>query len=124
MAVVVRWKLILALGAIAAAGSDKPAFVLQNTPERGEPFEHSPLKVNPPTFRWPPAKSAAEYEIQLTRSEELREPLTVNARETFYRPREPLAPGRSTRPRLPVTAAVQPSYGLRRWPGCAWPGAG
>ena len=94
MAVVVRWKLILATGAMAAADPDKSAFVLRNTPERGEPFDHSPLKVNPPTFRWPPAKSAASYEIQLARSKDLRDPVTATVRETFHRPREPLAPGR------------------------------
>ncbi|MCP5116469.1 MAG: DUF4962 domain-containing protein, partial [bacterium] len=81
----------LAFLLLAALG---PEFVLQNTPERGEPFEHSPLKVNPPTFRWVLVEGATGYELQLARSAELAGARRATAENTFWRPVEPLEPGR------------------------------
>ncbi|MCP5110885.1 MAG: DUF4962 domain-containing protein, partial [bacterium] len=81
----------LTLLLLAAFG---PEFILQNTPERGEPFEHSPLKVNPPTFRWVLVEGATGYELDLAQSPELTGARQAVAENTFWRSVEPLETGR------------------------------
>jgi hypothetical protein len=88
---------IAALAMVAAGGAGaagKIPFVLQDRIERPEPFRETPLKLNPPTFRWPETPKAAAWQIQLSRSAEFRNPTIMEAREAFHRPLKPLDPGR------------------------------
>jgi len=89
--------LLIALAAAAPAAGQappqsRPASRLQDAVQRPEPFAGSLLKTNPPAFRWPEAAGAFEVEIAGTRT--LRGATRVEVRETFYRPLNPLPPGR------------------------------
>jgi len=80
--------------ALPPGGAGDPPFLLQDRIERPEPFERTPLRVNPPTFRWPAQAATRGYEVQLSRSPEFHDAVTRSVRETFHRPPEPLAEGR------------------------------
>ncbi len=84
---------IAAAAAGAAPRAGFPRYVLQDRVERPEPFRESPLKVNPPTFRWPAVREAVAYEVQISRTTEFQRARTEQVREAFYRPLEPLEPG-------------------------------
>jgi hypothetical protein len=99
----------LAMTANPTATAAAPDFLLQNKPERLEPFRERPLQVNPPTFRWPTGRTpAAAYRLELARDPDFREPLVEVVRDLWFRPREPLAPGTwywRCRPELPESEA-------------------
>lgn len=103
-----------------------PAFLLQDTIQRPEPFESTPLRVNPPTFRWPAEKGAREYELQLSRSPEFRDPQTAKVSAQFYRPLQPLAAGRwhwRVRPsggKWPAAPSFEIGEQLPKWPVPEW----
>ena len=72
-----------------------PSFVVQSTPVRPEPFAETPLQINPPSFRWPAENDpAAVHRLELARTPDFVEAVSVVVRELFYRPEAPLAEGR------------------------------
>lgn len=90
--------LVALLGADAAplaAQVAAPEFLHQSRPVRPEPFPESPLKLNPPTFRWPAENEApATYEIELARNPDFADARRETTTDLFHRPLEPLEPGR------------------------------
>ncbi|MCL5743755.1 MAG: DUF4962 domain-containing protein, partial [Acidobacteria bacterium] len=72
--------------------ADRPP--LQDTIEWPEPTASTPLRVNPPTFRWPASGSGGRYVIALARSPQFQNAINTGSAETFFRPLKPLDPGR------------------------------
>lgn len=93
---------IAALGGLALVpapgnlrAADAPDFLFQSTPVRLDPFAESPLRLNPPTFRWPAANEAgAVFRLELSRTSDFKGARAEMVRDLFFRPLEPLAPGR------------------------------
>lgn len=80
---------------IATAVAAAPDFLHQSRPVRIEPFAGSPLKINPPTFRWPAENEAgAVHELEIGRDASFAGARRVTTGDFFHRPLEPLAPGR------------------------------
>lgn len=91
---------LVALLALAAGEASLPAaaappeFLRQSQPKRLEPFQQSPLQINPPTFRWPVGKvSATTYRIELARDPGFASPRVEIVSDLWFRPLAPLAPG-------------------------------
>lgn len=80
--------MFLALLLLAAAPP-----LLQDAVEIPEPHMRTPLRVNPPTFRWPAGKAAPRYTLQLARAADFRGARSVEVNEGFWRPPAPLEPG-------------------------------
>lgn len=76
-----------------AQPGDAPTFLLQNRPERLDPFRESPLQINPPTFRWPATGDATTHRLEFSRDAAFSNPRREITRDPFFRPLEPLDPG-------------------------------
>ena len=89
--------LALSLGSLALAAAPAPGrddFRLQSRPTRLEPFRQSPLRLNPPTFRWPAEnRAAATFRLELARDPEFIRPRVELVHDLWFRPLEPLATG-------------------------------
>ncbi len=116
---------------VVALGDEwgKPERLLQSQPHRPEPVQHTPLTLNPPTFRWPGADRAKSCQIQISRSREMQNADSILATNKFYRPIDPLRTGQWWwRYRMgdnpdsvwsdPVSFVV--SADLPRWPIPGW----
>ncbi|MFB3829566.1 MAG: hypothetical protein ACE15B_22535 [Bryobacteraceae bacterium] len=55
----------------AAPGPDTPPAPLQDAVAWPEPTAATPLRVNPPTFRWP-GGGARKFEVEMSRSPDFR----------------------------------------------------
>lgn len=107
-----------------------PDFLHQSQPVRLEPFPGSPLKLNPPTFRWPAEDlPGSVHEIELARDPSFAGAERATTGDFFYRLPQPLAPGRwswrvrRTAPTAgvwsqPETFEISPE--LPRWPLGSW----
>jgi len=101
-----RLLLPAAMACAVHAQAPAPEFVLQHELKRPEPFEHTPLRVNPPTFRWPAAAGTETWRIEIARSTAFEDATVLLVGEPFLRPLQPLAPGRwywRVRPERPET---------------------
>lgn len=106
-------------------------FVRQSQPRRLDPFNESPLELNPPTFRWPAGKTpAASYRLEFSRDSSFTQPRTEVVTDLWYRPLAPLEPGkwywrcRAESPQAgewigPETFEI--SADLPRWTIPSWP---
>lgn len=84
----------IALATAATAGAPvRPEFLLQQALTRAEPFREMPLRVNPPTFRWPEASGALAFRVELSSGNDFRGALSYTTADTFYRPLHSLASG-------------------------------
>lgn len=114
----------------APAAAAAPEFLHQSKPVRPEPFAESPLELNPPTFRWPAEDAgAATFELELARDAGFGDAQRTTTRDLFYRPLEPLAPGKwfwRVRRLAPVAGPWQGpesfeiAAALPRWPVGSW----
>ncbi|MGD8241150.1 MAG: DUF4962 domain-containing protein, partial [Armatimonadota bacterium] len=103
--------------------------LLDPEPDEGIRPESSrrPVFINPPTFRWPDL-GVAPYTIELSRSADMSDLVRFEGiQETFYRPLEPLKPGRwywRLRGAKPTVRIEGMSFELPpdapRWPIPAW----
>ena len=66
-----RWWLPC-LSLVVLAQGAAPEFLLQNKPVRPEPFAESPLRLNPPTFRWPAENQSGKHRLELSRTPDFR----------------------------------------------------
>ena len=76
----------LAAAAALLAGAPAARTPLQDSVEWPEPTSITPLRVNPPTFRWPAAANARSFELQFSRSQDFRNAAEARADADFYRP--------------------------------------
>jgi hypothetical protein len=76
--------------ALAAGAAE---FVLQDKPQRPEPFPESRLQINPPAFRWPASPGARAYRVEMTRGEDFAGARAEMVEESFCRPLRPLESG-------------------------------
>jgi hypothetical protein len=117
----------LLAGGLAAAA---PEFLHQSKPLRPEPFPESPLKLNPPTFRWPAENvPGTVFELEFAREPSFAAPQRATTSDFFHRPPEPFAPGRwfwRVRPTAPVAGpwtapeSFEIAPDLPRWPIGSW----
>jgi hypothetical protein len=136
-----RWSTVVVLGALAGAltgavagepGAAMPAsppFLLQNRLRQPEPSRATPLRVNPPTFRWPASPGATGYRIELSRDPDFRSVQTAIESDPFHRPLAPLEAGvwhwrvRAERPTVGAWLGEQSfalADALPRWPLPSW----
>ncbi len=115
---------------VPTARASGPDFVLQSTPVRPEPFADTPLRINPPTFRWPATTEAGvEYRIEIAREADFADARVEIVSDLFFRPLEPLEPGVwhwRVRRESPTTGAwigsesFEIADDLPRWPLAPW----
>ncbi len=119
----------LTCGGVAADSSGSPEFLRQNRLRRPEPFEQSPLQLNPPTFRWPAVKGAASYRVELSRNASFTMAHAEVVPEPFLRPLAPFDAGewhwrvRVEEPKAGAWLGTEKfaiSDALPRWPIPAW----
>ncbi len=79
---------------VCAWAAPGPATLHQNRPTRLDPFQESPLSINPPTFRWPTVEEAVSYRLELSRDAGFKNVRSEIATDSFFRPLEPLEAGR------------------------------
>jgi hypothetical protein len=65
---------------------------MQDSVEWPEPTERTPLRVNPPSFRWPGREPRGRYTVELARSPEFGRVERAEATGSFCCPMKPLAP--------------------------------
>ncbi len=87
-----RWWLPC-LSLVALAQGASPEFLLQNKPVRPEPFAESPLRLNPPTFRWPAENQSGKHRLELSRTPDFRHAKVHEVETLFFRPLQPLETG-------------------------------
>lgn len=118
-----------AVAVFAATPPLQPEFLVQSKPVRLDPFAHSPLQINPPTFRWPATAGAISYRIEIARTPDFAGATVVVVTDLFYRPVEPLALGTwywRCRAETPVVQPWMPAENfeitakLARWPLPPW----
>ncbi len=106
------------------SAADRPP--LQDAAEWPEPTDRTPLRVNPPTFRWPAGEVRGPFTVQLARSPEFQGAASAEVAESFYRPLKALEPGRwywRVRPRAGEWTAAESfeiSPALPRWEIPEW----